>query len=263
MRWLKAYPTLLRAYINLSLEYRGQVIIWILSNILPLVMMMVWLSLAEAGPVQGYSARDFISYYLMVILMRRMCGVWIIWDLNRDIRMGNLSAQLLRPLDPVHLLLTRTFARHPLQLILVGPPLLLAAILLKAHYPIPLAQLLLLPVVMLGAILMEFFVQMCIGSTAFWITQATAVMEVWFYTRALLSGWVVPIDLFPAVVSNALRFLPFRYVLSFPVEMTLGRLTLAEVGYGLAVQYSWAVFFFLLYRFLWSRGLKSYSAVGA
>ncbi|MCL4869418.1 MAG: ABC-2 family transporter protein [Anaerolineae bacterium] len=263
MRWLKVYPSLLRAYFNLSLEYRGQVVIWILSGILPLIMMLVWLSLTESGPVQGYTAQDFISYYLMVILMRRMCGVWIIWDLNRDIRMGNLSAQLLRPLDPVHLHLARTFARHPLQLILVGPPVAAAAFFLGARYAMPLAQLPLLLLVMLGAILIEFFVQMCIGALAFWITQAIAVMEVWFYIRALLSGWVVPIDLFPPAVTAALQYLPFRYVLSLPLEITLGRLTLPQIGYGLLVQYSWALFFFLLYRLLWARGIREYSAVGA
>ena len=74
---------------------------------------------------------------------------------------------------------------------------------------------------------------------------------------------MVPIDLFPAAVTNALRFLPFRYVLSFPVELTLGRLSLADIGFGLPMQYAWVLFFFLLYRLLWSRGLKSYSAVGA
>ena len=263
MRWLKAYPSLLRVFFTLSLEYRGQVVIWILSGVLPLVMMLVWLSLSEAGPVQGYSSQDFISYYLMVIFIRRMCGVWIIWDLNRDIRLGNLSAQLLRPLDPVHLHLTRTFSRHPLQFMLIGPPLLLAAWLLGAHYAMPLSHLPLLLLAMLSAILTEFFVQMCIGSTAFWITQASSVMEVWFYTRALLSGWVVPIDLFPPLITNALQYLPFRYILSFPLEITLGRLTLAHIGFGLAVQYGWALFFFLLYRLLWSRGLRQYSAVGA
>lgn len=263
MRSLKAYPTLLRAFFNLSLEYRGQVIIWILSGVLPLVMMMVWLSLTEAGPVQGYTAQDFISYYLMVILIRRMCGVWIIWDLNRDIRQGSLSPQLLRPLHPVHLHLTRTLARHPLQLVLVGPPLVAAAILLGAQYTMPLSYLPLLLITMFGAILIEFFVQMCIGSTAFWITQATAVMEVWFYIRALLSGWVVPLDLFPPAVTNALQYLPFRYILSLPLEITLGRLDLADIGFGLAVQYSWVLFFFLLCRLLWTRGIREYSAVGA
>lgn len=263
MRSLKAYPTLLRAFFNLALEYRGQVIIWILSGVLPLVMMLVWLSLTEAGPVQGYTAQDFISYYLMVIFMRRMCGVWIIWDLNRDIRQGSLSSQLLRPLHPVHLHLARTLSRHPLQLVLIGPPLVAAALLLGAHYAMPLGHLPLLLVVMFGATLVEFFVQMCIGSTAFWITQATAVMEVWFYIRALLSGWVVPLDLFPPVVTNALQYLPFRYVLSFPLEITLGRLDLPQIGFGLAVQYGWVIFFFLLYRLLWSRGIREYSAVGA
>jgi ABC-2 type transport system permease protein len=46
LRWLRAYPTLLRVYWARSLEYRGQMLVYILSGILPLIMMMVWLTIA-------------------------------------------------------------------------------------------------------------------------------------------------------------------------------------------------------------------------
>ena len=264
MRVLRAYPTLLRAYWARALEYRGQSIIWILSSILPLIMMTVWLSIAgETGEIGSYDRVGFISYYLAVTVMRRMVGVWIIWDLDRDIRQGLLSPQLLRPIDPVHMHFSRILALRPLQFILVGPPVIIAALLFGAQYDLRPLTILFVLLAIFGAMCIEFFMQMATGALAFWLTQAVAITEVWFYARALFSGWIIPIDLFPAPIANALQVLPFRYVLSFPIEILLGRLTLAEIGFGFAVQYGWLLLIFLLYRLLWTRGLREYGAVGA
>lgn len=264
MRWIRAYPTLLRAFWARALEYRGQSIIWILASVLPLIMMLVWLTIADqGGPVAGYDRQGFISYFLAVVFMRRMVGVWIIWDLDRDIRQGMLSPQLLRPIDPVHMHFTRILSLRPLQIILVGPPLALAALLLGAQYQLTAINVITAVVAVFGAIFIEFFAQMLIGALAFWITQAIAVAEAWFYVRSLLSGWIIPIDLFPPAVTAALTYLPFRYMLSFPVEIVLGRLSLLQIVQGLLVQFGWALTLFIFYRLLWRRGLRHYGAVGA
>ena len=64
-------------------------------------------------------------------------------------------------------------------------------------------------------------------------------------------------------MTEALQVLPFRYMLSFPIEILMGRLSLGEIGRGLAIQMAWAGVFWLGYRLLWQRGLRRYGAVGA
>ncbi len=265
MRWLKAYPTLLQVYWARTLEYRAQIVIWILASILPLVMMLVWLTIAEekGGSVAGYDQTSFISYFLVIIFMRRLTGVWIMWDLDRDIRQGSLSPQLLRPLDPAHYFLARILASRPLSIILMGPPIALASLLLGAHYDLSLLSITLTLAAIVGATLIEFFAQMLMGALTFWISQTLALAESWFWLRNFFSGWIIPIDLFPPAAITALLYLPFRYTLSFPVEILLGRLPLIQIGQGLMIQYGWVLVFCIFYRWLWQRGLKRYSAVGA
>jgi ABC-2 type transport system permease protein len=263
MKWIKVYPALLRAYWARALEYRGQILIWILASILPLIMMMVWLTVSDQGPVAGYTATGFVSYFLMITLMRRLTGAWIIWDMDNDIRKGTLSPQLLKPIHPVHHLFTRVLASKPLQAILVGPPIAIASIALGAQYDLSIRALVLTLLAVFGALLIEFFAQAIIGTTAFWITQATSLAEAWFLLRALLSGWIVPIDLFPPALSGVLMWLPFRYCLSFPNEIVLGRLQPEQIAAGLLIQYGWAAAFAFAFHLLWRRGLRHYGAVGA
>ena len=78
-----------------------------------------------------------------------------------------------------------------------------------------------------------------------------------------LSGQIAPLSLFPSFVQIAADILPFRWMLGFPVELLLGRLTPAETLTGLAAQAAWAVVSVFLLRFVWRAGVRSYSAVGA
>ena len=264
MSWLKAYPALLKAYYASSIEYRGQLLIWILSSVLPLVMMLVWIQIANTqGPINGFSSIDFVEYYLLVTLFRRLTGAWIYWDVDADIRNGTLSPQLLKPIHPLHHSLTRVVASKPIQIAIVLPPIIIASWLVGAHYDLRPPTLILAFLATAGALLIEFFVQAIIGAFAFWISHGQALADVWFWTRSLLSGWIIPLAMFPASLQALLVILPFRYCLAFPIEIVLGGLTLDQIALGLAIQFAWVGMFFMLFQLVWRRGLKSYGAVGA
>ena len=99
---LRKYWVLFKVNWRLVLEYRACMVIWVLANTLPLVMLAVWISIADAGPVGNYGAAEFTAYYLALLFVRQMTSVWVAWELDYDIRMGELSPKLLRPIDPIH-----------------------------------------------------------------------------------------------------------------------------------------------------------------
>jgi ABC-2 type transport system permease protein len=57
--------------------------------------------------------------------------------------------------------------------------------------------------------------------------------------------------------------LPFRWLVSFPIELVSGRLTPGEAFIGLGAQAGWLVACYFLMRIVWRAGVKVYSAVGA
>ena len=81
-------------------EYRAEVVIWMLSGTLSLVMMLVWMAQAAAAPggqIRGYSAPEFATYFLSTWLVSQLLVVWVSHELDFQIRQGTLSPQLLRP----------------------------------------------------------------------------------------------------------------------------------------------------------------------
>ena len=85
-------------------EYRAEVIIWMLSGTLSLVMMLVWMAQAASAPggnVNGYTPAEFASYFLSTWFVSQLLVVWVTYELDFDIRQGQLSPKLMRPLDPM------------------------------------------------------------------------------------------------------------------------------------------------------------------
>ena len=102
MRALTAYPALLCAYWERAVAYRAVFVVALLNAAFPLVMMAIWIGMAQTGPVAGYTAVDFASYYLSAVLVRRITSVGIVSDVERLVRTGELSVYLIRPLGVIH-----------------------------------------------------------------------------------------------------------------------------------------------------------------
>jgi ABC-2 type transport system permease protein len=258
------FNALLRAAWHEALAYRAVLVIWVLAGALPLIMLGVWLPLSSAGLVTNYSPGEFVAYYVGVIALRQFTSVWVIWDIEREIRLGELSSHLLRPCHPLLRYLAQALADKPLRALLTLPLFAAVLLLVPGAMPQPSAlELAVLPLAIALAFSLYFALQVCIALLAFWLTQVIALQDFWFAVFTLASGYLLPLDLFPPLVVRVLRVLPFRYLLSFPLELLLGKLNPAQVAEGLLFQVGWGLFFASLMLLLWRRGLRQYGAVGA
>ncbi len=261
---LNKYLALLRRAIGLMLEYRAGFLIWMLTNVMPLIMLAVWYSLSEGGPIVGYTQNDFVSYYLLLTFVRQLIVVWVIHELDYDIRHGNLSIKLLYPINPIHDYIAVNLSDKLLKFAMMIPLGLMAWLIFPTiHYDVTPLTLLLFVAMLAAAWLMRFVAQYCFGVLSFWISQARTLDEIWYAVWMLLGGLVAPLDLFPASVQAVAKFLPFRYMLSFPVEIMLGRLSVEEIHFGIALTAFWVGAMLMVFRWLWRRGLKQFSAFGA
>jgi viologen exporter family transport system permease protein len=78
----------------------------------------------------------------------------------------------------------------------------------------------------------------------------------------VLSGGIVPLALLPVALQGFLAVQPFRFMLSFPLEVLLGT-TRGSVATGFAWQAGWLAVFAGGAAALWRVGLRGYQAAGA
>lgn len=258
---LRASPTLLRVGFAEMVAYRAEMVVWILTATLPLVMLALWNAAAAEGPLAGFGQAEFARYFTVTLVVRQLTGAWVVWDLNHGVRTGELSTYLLRPVHPLAWNLAQTIAALPFRLVVLAP--ILAALLLWrpdiAFLPSP-------GVVLAGALsvllafILSWLVQAMFGMLAFWFEQSLGLFNLWFAAWAFLGGYVLPLDLLPGAVRTAAAWLPFQATLAAPIELLLGRAPIAQT---LAVQAAWVALAFVLARSMWRRGLRRYGAVGA
>ena len=247
-----------------TLAYRASLIVWIASTTFPLISLVLWRALAEDGPIGGWQQQDFDSYFVAAFLVRQLTAVWVVWDLDRQIRTGDLSVLLLRPVSPILHHAINNLSTQPLRLALAAP-LALAVLLATGGFELVEDPRIwpLIPLALALAWLLSFVVQLAVACLAFWLTRASTLYEAYLGAFIVLSGYAVPTSLFPAGLAEVARALPFHAALGFPVELVIGRLSLAEAFAGLGLQLAWLTAIGLLALGLWRRGLRAYGAFGA
>lgn len=261
---LDKYTALIHRGIGLILEYRASMVIWMLSASFPLVMLAVWLSLAEQGPVGGYTAGDFIAYYLMSFYLRQMTSVWVAWELDYEIRHGDLSVKLLHPLNPIHEYITFNLADKIVRAMIFTPIVILVVLFVPGvSLVITPLNIALFVVALIGAWFLRFMYQFTLGLLTFWVSRALVVTEVFWMLLLLFGGGVAPLELLPEPLQTIAYYLPFRFMMAFPIQIMMGQLSFEQVLTGLATTAAWVAGLFVVYRWLWRRGVRQFSAFGA
>ncbi|RAM52413.1 MAG: multidrug ABC transporter permease [Hapalosiphonaceae cyanobacterium JJU2] len=260
-RLIKTILTFLSVYYSYMMEYRAELILWVLAGSLPIILMGVWIQAAQGGQF-GLTPVDFARYFLAVFLVRQFTVVWVIWEVEKEVVEGKLSNRLLQPIDPVwhHVAahISERFARIPFAILLVG----LFFILYPQAFWIPsFGTFLLFSLVVILAFILRFVIQYTFAIFSFWTERASALEDFWFLFFLFLSGMIAPLEVFPESVRTVVLFTPFPYLINFPASILVG--IPVNLTQGLVSILGWILFFLGLNRWLWRQGLKRYSGMGA
>ena len=253
--------TLLLAHYAHMLEYRAEIFLWALSNSLPIILMGVWIQASSEGNFE-FTPQQFARYFFSVFIVRQLTTIWVIWEFEQEIVEGKLSLRLLQPIDPVW----HHVARHLAEKMTRIPLIALFCGLFFVLYPdaawIPGPSNIFLG---LGAIALAFILRFAIQYTfamlAFWTERASAIQQFWFLFYVFLSGTIAPLEVFPDAVRQVVEWTPFPYMMHFPAILLMG--LPVDFGRSILIMFAWTIIFIMLNRWLWRKGLKQYSGMGA
>ena len=107
---------------------------------------------------------------------------------------------------------------------------------------------------------MGFLIYFTAGLVAFWFEQARSVIFTISVLSMLLSGAIIPIDLFPSWYQQVSSFLPFPYLVFYPIQAFLG--TISSFVPVASIGLCWIVVLAGLCTLVWKRGLRHFEATG-
>lgn len=261
LSFLRILKVLFGAYYSYMLEYRIEILFWMLGGFLPLILMGVWMEAAQTK-LFDFTPIEFIRYFLSVFLVRQLTSVWVIGEFEQEVSSGKLSLRLLQPIEPVW----HHFAAHLAEQATRFPFLLILISIFFCLYPqafwLPdLIHISLFIYNIFIAFCLRFLVQYTFALLAFWVERVSAIERFWFILYLFLSGVTAPLDVFPPLVKQIVLLTPFPYFVYFPVALMVD--LDISIFRGFLTILVWITIFATCNRWLWRQGLKQYSAMGA
>ncbi|OGK24094.1 hypothetical protein A3F58_04095 [Candidatus Roizmanbacteria bacterium RIFCSPHIGHO2_12_FULL_37_9b] len=247
-------------------EHRFRSFIWFLIpviNMLP--MILFWTLATKTNQNISWSMRSLNSYYLILIIAISMLTSHIEEDVGDiDIKQGELTRYLMRPFSYYWIKFFEEIPYRVLQGFYGITLFLVFSTIFRDYFQINLST----GIIFFGlissifAFLISFTFKMIVGYTAFWMTDNRAVAETVYILTIIFAGQVIPLDLFPNQFREIVGLLPFASMIYYPVIIFLGKATFSVMLKIISIQIFWLIFFLILERFTWRKGIKEFTALG-
>ncbi|MCP4078998.1 MAG: ABC transporter permease [Planctomycetaceae bacterium] len=270
-------------YFRVSLEermvYRGDFIIGVMMRFLPFAtqVFMYWAIFETlqtngqsegrlTGEIGGFTFYDLIAYLLLVTVTRAFSSMpGLTSGISNSVRNGEVKKYLIQPIDMVGFMLIQRVAHKLVYYVMAFLPFAFWFFLFRDCFTngtpgVEVFATYLLSLVL--SFLLGFFLETCMGLISFWYLEVSSLTFIYMLFNFFLSGHMFPLTWLPGGFEWAVQALPFQYLAYFPAAVFLGKITGAALYWGVAVQIAWVLFFFLLSRLLWHRGVKRYSGFG-
>src|SRR5882724_9272844 len=266
---MKKYWHVLNIGVQNNLTYRFNFLARTLFGFIPLIAVLyVWRTIyagnGQGSKIGAYSLAGMISYYLVVTMVDVLTAVnEDDWQIAADIKDGNISQFLLKPIDYLTYRLCLFCSGRVIYLAVSAVPLSLFIFGMRKYFILPADAACLgwFSVSVVLTALLQFFTSYAMAMLAFWVLEVSTFIFILFAFEYLASGHLFPLDILPPALERLLNFTPFPYQMYFPVSIYMGKVVGGELVRGLLLQIFWVAAAYALARFAWKRGIRKYSAV--
>ena len=262
MRSARVLRILVIREVTIMLHYRWWLAFMQLANIIaPLISLLVWRGAIAQGSTPPVTESFLTTYLVLVSIVAMLTSSWTSGFLAESIRLGGLSSWLVRPCSTHLNGIANNIGEKVVKLFLLIPLVVVLGIIFRDEVALPSAptRWLLFAISLLMAGAMTYALDIVIGSLAFWFEDVNAVNRLRFLVSRILSGALIPLALFPAMFAGFLNAQPFRFMVSFPLEVLLGHPSTGSY----ALQVGWFAVFIAAAVVTWRLGLRSYQGAGA
>lgn len=232
-----------------------------------LVMVLIWTALYTGNDIiGGMTLEQIITYYGVSTLIGYLTMDFAGWNFQMLIRTGKFLTFALRPLHHRFFALSQKFGHRVLGLVFEAVPVFLIFLFV---FRIKLAPYNAFYAVLSIALsfLLTFYINYCIGLTAFWFTNTGGLTRVYHLLLGVFSGALLPLTFFPEAVQKLMFYLPFQYINYIPSMIYTGNLSMAGTEFSLpsvvAVQAVYMIIMLGISEILYRAGMKRFTGVGA
>ncbi|QNE79383.1 ABC transporter permease [Streptomyces finlayi] len=225
------------------------------NTVFGFIMAYTYIALWDERPrLGGYDMSEALTYVWLgqaLLMTCAMMGGGFEDELMERIRTGDIAVDLYRPADLQLWWLAGDLGRAAFHLLGRGiVPMVLGSLAFDLALP---GSYWTWPAFLLSVLLgvvVSFAVRYLVALSAFWLMDGAGAMQIAWLAGLFFSGMLLPLNLFPGLLGEVARMLPWSSLLQVPADVFLGKRT----GWGLveayAFQAGWALALLTAGRFV-------------
>jgi ABC-2 type transport system permease protein len=196
---------------------------------------------AGRGTIGGYDAAQVVTFTWVTQAIIMVVNLWGGLGLGETIRTGAVVSDLSKPFSYTGYWLARDYGRAAYYLLFRCIPILFVGQLtFGIRWPASPGTwgLVLLSICLATGICFAW--NFMLELTGFWTVQTRGIRQLALGVLMFLSGFIVPIPLFPEWLQRVALALPFASISQVPCDVFLERLNGGDLAVAIAGQLAWA-----------------------
>ncbi|EGJ75081.1 hypothetical protein STTU_2292 [Streptomyces sp. Tu6071] len=262
MRTVRLYAAVAAGGFRRYATYRWATFAGVFTNtVFGVILAYTYQALWQERPHLGdYTLSQALTYVWIgqAILMTSMVmGGGFEVDLIERIRSGDIAVDLYRPVDLQSWWLAGDLGRAVFHLLGRGiVPFVAGALLFDLTVPAaPLRWLSFLVAVALGVVV-SFGLRYLVALSAFWLLHGDGITRLHVFVATFFSGVSLPLNVFPGLLGEVARALPWASLVQLPADVLLGTYRGSELFGVYGFQAGWAVLLLALGRLVQSAATR-------
>jgi ABC-2 type transport system permease protein len=218
-----------------------------------------WHSLTKSeGSIGTYTSNQVILYAFLALLFSQITACIGEPDqLSDKIESGELDRYLLRPLSFLQQMSGMQIGLTAARFIAFLPLIFYLLFLFKSSPSA--SDFLFFAISIFLASLLNFLMNQLLSMATFYLHESYALVILKETLFWILSGALIPLDLFSPQVATVLKVLPSAAVVFLPAKVLMGHASGLQV---LGLQFFYIVIFVGLNQIVWRRSVRHYQAYG-
>src|SRR3989344_6472974 len=263
---MKKYYLIARNTWDEVLTSRTSFIMWRVRSVIQvLTIYFLWSVVVPPGKtLLGYSQSLITTYILGTLLLESIVLSSRSYIVGNEINSGNLMNFLIRPINYFSYWFSKDIGDKAMNICFSVVELTLIFLVLRPSLFIQTdpfyISFFILSVIL--AIFIYFFINFLLGLIGFWSPEIWAPRFIFITILGFFAGSLFPLDILPRTIYEILKFLPFTYLMYFPIKIYLGQLSIFEILSGLSISAFWVFAIYFIVKLIWRKGIRSYTAYG-
>ncbi|MDI9216416.1 ABC transporter permease [Clostridium tertium] len=254
------YLTYFKCSIISQIIFRFQFFIEYISQlIIVLVKIFLWEAIVISSNNAILSRGEIITYFILVSIVSQVTDISL--EMATKIRMGTLSNDLIKPINPIAVEFSNVLATKIITLIKYIPVAIILIFLYKDYFILPNINFYSILLLLIGLVI-SFYIQIAINMLAFWMNDVSSINYILVTIFGVFSGNLIPYEFIPNFVKKVFEILPFSYYVNKPIAGIMGQLTnnqyLEYIGLGVFYIVLFTAVNYIIFKF----GIKKYTSSG-